>query len=63
MAKKLPADDAPVKARVLVQTYIDGKLHEPDSVISLPAAAIKDLEAQGLVDSDEDAVAYAESLK
>jgi hypothetical protein len=64
MAKKVRTldDDAPVKARVLVKTHVDGELHHPDTVISAPAAAIKALEEQGLVDSDEEAVAYAESL-
>lgn len=65
MAKKARTEDdaAPVKARVLVKTHVDGELHHPDAVISAPAAAIKALEDQGLVDSDEEAVAYAESLK
>jgi hypothetical protein len=55
--------DAEVKARVLVRTHFDGAWHEPDSVISASAALIKGLEDQGIVDSDEGAVSYAESLK
>lgn len=57
------ADDSAVKARVLVRTQIDGQWHEADSVISAAASVIKGLEGQGIIDSDEDAVAYAESLK
>jgi hypothetical protein len=56
-------DTAPVKARVLVRSYIDGAWQEPNSVITAPASIIKGLEAQGSVDSHEDSVAYAESLK
>lgn len=53
---------APVKARVLVRSNIDGVWHEPNTVITGTAQIIQELEAQGSVDSDEDAVAYAESL-
>lgn len=55
-------DTAPVKARVLVRSNIDGAWHEPNAIVTAPAPIIKGLEAQGSVDSDEDAVAYAESL-
>lgn len=60
--KKADAADAPVKARVLSGCNIDGKACEADSVVTATAAQIADLEALGLVDSDTDAVAYAESL-
>jgi hypothetical protein len=56
-------ESAPAKARVLVRTQIDGVWHEPNAVVTAPAAVIKGLEAQGSVDSNEDAVTYAESLK
>jgi len=56
-------DTAPVKARVLVRVQIDGVWHEPNTVVTGTAAGIKGLEAQGLVDSNEDSVTYAESLK
>jgi len=56
-------DTAPVKARVLVRTQIDGVWHEPNSIVSAPAVIIKGLEAQGSVDSHEESVSYAESLK
>ena len=56
-------DTAPVKARVLVRTQIDGEWHEPNSIVTGTAAVIKGLEAQGSVDSNEDAVTYAESLQ
>lgn len=57
------ADDAAtVKARVLVRSHIAGEWHEPNAIVSAPAPVIKALEEQGLIDSDEDAVAYAESL-
>lgn len=54
--------DAPVKARVLVRTQIDGVWHEPNAIVTAPADIIQGLEAQGSLDSDEDSVAYAESL-
>lgn len=64
MARKTLAaePDAHVKARVLVKTHFDGVHHEPNTVISGAVSVIKELEAQGSVDSDGDAVAYAESL-
>lgn len=62
MAKKPVIDDVPIKARVLARHHVDGKLYLPDGVVSASPSAIKELESQGLVDSDEEAVAYAESL-
>lgn len=62
MAKKKPEGAAPIKARVLAHAHIDGVLHAPDTVVSVSPGTLKELEAQGVIDSDEDAVAYAESL-
>jgi hypothetical protein len=61
--KEAADDAAPVKARVLARLHIDGIWHEPNTVVTGTAQSIQELEAQGSVDSDEDAVAYAESLK
>lgn len=64
MAKKVPADNVtPVKARVLTNTFHDGASYQANDVLTATESVIKELEGQGLVDSDEDAVAYAESLK
>lgn len=57
------APGAAVKARVLLTTHVDGTDYEPDAVISASASIIKLFEEQGFVDSDSDAVSYAESLK
>ena len=66
MAKKKgteeAADDAPVKARVLVRSNIDGEWYEANTIVTASALIIRGLEAQGSVDSNEDSVAYAESL-
>ena len=66
MAKKKgteeAADDAPVKARVLVRSNIEGEWYEVNAIVTAPALIIKGLEGQGSVDSNEDSVAYAESL-
>jgi hypothetical protein len=57
------ADDAaPVKARVLVRSNIEGEWYETNAIVTAPLSIIKALEAQGSVDSDEGAVAYVESL-
>lgn len=55
-------DSAPVKARVLVRSNIEGEIYEVNSIVTAPALIIKGWEDQGSVDSDEGAVAYAESL-
>lgn len=60
--KEAADSSAPVKARVLVRSQIDGDWHEPNAIVTAPAEIIQGLEAQGSVDSDEDSVAYAESL-
>jgi hypothetical protein len=60
--KEAADGSAPVKARVLVRTQIDGEWHEPNAIVTAPADIIQGLEAQGSVDSDEDSIAYVESL-
>lgn len=61
MAKKQPVvqDDGNVKARVL----IDCNIGKNGDVIELNAAQAEFFVADGSVDTDPDAVAYAESLK
>lgn len=51
------------KARVLVDCEIDGKPYKVNAVAEASAEDIKNAEAQGRVDSNKAAVAYAESLK
>lgn len=62
MAENKDEGAAKVKARVLVAHHIDGKHHQPNEIYSGSATAVKNLEKQGIVDSDEEAVDYAESL-
>lgn len=59
MAEETKADKGPVKARVLT----DCQYGKPDDVVTLTAKEAKEAESQGFVDSNADAVAYAESLK
>lgn len=60
MAKK--QDNTPCKVRVLTDCYINGEFYKGDSTPVLDAATIAGYEPLGVIDSNEDAVAYAESL-
>lgn len=57
------ADKKEVKARALVAFEFDGMAYKPDQLVSLPAAVIATLKADGAVDDDKAAVTYAASLK
>ena len=50
------------KVRVLCAVIIDGVKYQPDQVADLPAAIAKQFAADGQVDPNKDAVAYAEAL-
>jgi hypothetical protein len=63
MAKKDKAGDGRVRVRVLATGNYGGADARVDDVIELDAAEAASLEQQSCVDSNSDAVAYAESLK
>jgi hypothetical protein len=58
MARKKPDASGAVRARVLT----DCQLGKANDVVELPAEAVEQMAAFGLIDTDADAVAYAESL-
>ena len=47
------------KVRVLAAIVVDGVTYQPDQVVDLPAGVAKALAADGQVDPNKDAVAYA----
>lgn len=58
MARKKTDASGAVRARVLT----DCQLGKANDVVELPAEAAEQMAAFGLIDTDADAVAYAESL-
>lgn len=63
MAKKNQSADQLVKARVLVDCAIGGVVYKPNAVVEAAGDVIAHAVANGLVDSNEAAVAYAEWLQ